>query len=136
MLKSNIENIKTRFKNNELVCEKIIHIFSLISNKIRFRILCLLLEGDFCVSDIVDIIQIGKLSNVSQQLKLLTMSGIIEKHRDKKQIIYHIKSEEVKQMIEFLHANYLNTEKSCEENCDFGSGDSRNNDGKPPLKEN
>jgi len=136
MLKSDVENIKKRFQNNELVCEKIIHIFSLISNKIRFRILCLLLEGDFCVSEIVDIIQIGKLSNISQQLKLLTMAGIIGKRRDKKQIFYHIKSEEIKQIIEFLHEKYLNKEKECEENCNSGSWNSRYNDGKPPLKEN
>jgi len=88
------------------------------------------------VSEIVDIIQIGKLSNVSQQLKLLSMAGIIGKRRDKKQIIYYLKNDEVKQMIEFLHANYLNTEKNCEENCDIGSGDSRNDDGESSRKEN
>ena len=136
MLKSDMENIKNRFKNNDLVCEKIIHLFSLISNKIRFRILCLLLEGDFCVSEIVDIIQIGKMSNVSQQLKLLTMAGIIEKHRNKKQIFYHLKNEEIKQIINHLHTNYLNREKNCEEDCDSGSGNSRNNDGEPSLEEN
>ena len=136
MNSNDIKKIKNLFLNNEIVCEKIIGLFSLLSNKIRFRILCLLMEGDFCVSEIVDIICIGKISNISQQLKLLTMANIVEKRRDKKQIYYHLKHEEIKHIIEFLHENYLNVEKDYEENCNLGSWDSRNNDGKSSGSEN
>ena len=136
MTVSNIDAIKERFKNNDLVCEKIIDLFSLLSNKIRFRILCLLMEGEFCVTDIVDIIQVGKISNVSQQLKLLTMAGIIEKRRDKKQLIYSIKNDDIKGIIDYLHDNYLTMESYCEENCNSGSGDGRNDDGQPSIPKN
>jgi len=108
-LKAN--EIKKRFSENEKVCEQVINIFTLISNKTRFRILCLLKEGDFCVNDVVDIIQMGKISNISQQLRLLAMSGILEKRRDKKQIFYHFKDEKIKKMIQFLEENYLNQGK-------------------------
>jgi DNA-binding transcriptional ArsR family regulator len=131
-----VKKIKARFENNELVCEKIIDLFALLSNKIRFRIVCLLMEGDFCVSEIVDIIQIGKISNISQQLKLLTMSGIVEKRRDKKNIYYHLVHEELQHIMNFLHENYLNTETNCEENCDPRSGNGRNHDGQPSRQKN
>ena len=133
---ADVKKIKARFENNELVCEKIIGLFSLLSNKIRFRIVCLLMEGDFCVSEIVDIIQIGKISNISQQLKLLTMSGIVEKRRDKKNIYYQLVHEELQHIMTFLHDNYLNTETNCEKNCDPRGGNGRYHDGQPPRQKN
>jgi len=105
--KNEIQAIKDKFTGRDLMCEKMIDLFSLLSNKIRFRILCLLLEGDFCVTDIVDIIQIGKISNVSQQLKLLTMAGLIENRRQKKQIFYSIKNEKIRDLIAYLQENFL-----------------------------
>jgi len=112
MLNKLNEEIKNRFQGNEIVCENVMDIFSLISNKTRFRILCALKEGDFCVNEIVDLIQLGKISNVSQQLRLLSMAKIIENQRDQKKIIYHLKDEKVRKMIAFLEENYLNTRKT------------------------
>ena len=109
MKEKKIEHIKERFQDSEKVCEKVMDILSLISNKTRFRILCALKEGDFCVNDIVDMIQLGKISNISQQLRLLTMAGIIERYRDRKQVIYHLKDEKIRKMIGFLEKHYLST---------------------------
>lgn len=63
MLNKKNEEIKNRFKENELVCEKVLNIFSLISNKTRFRILCLLKEADLCVNDIVYLIHVMVLTS-------------------------------------------------------------------------
>lgn len=101
------EKIKEMFKQNELVCERITGIISLISSKIRFRILCTLYEGDFCVSDIHEIINLGKISNLSQQLKILTLAGILTKKRNEKKIIYHLEDEQFRTIIQFLHNNFL-----------------------------
>ena len=109
MKDNKIESIKTRFRESEKVCEKVMDIFSLISNKTRFRILCALKVGDFCVNDIVDMIQLGKISNISQQLRLLSMAGIVERYRNKKQVFYHLKDEKVKKMIVFLEKHYLSS---------------------------
>lgn len=108
MLNNKITEIKKQFDENEKVCEHVINLFSLVSNKIRFRILCLLKEGDFCVNEIHQVIQLGKISNLSQQLRLLTMAGVLEKHRESRQIYYHLRDEKVKKMIAFLEENYLN----------------------------
>lgn len=107
-MNASLEQIKRRFKKNEAVCQKVVGIFALISNKTRFRILCLLTEGDFCVGDIVDTIQISNFSNISQQLRLLNMAGIVERRREGKRIIYHLQDERVREIINYLHDNYLN----------------------------
>ena len=102
-----IEDIKQRFANNEEVCRRVITVFSLMSNKTRFRILCMLVEGDFCVNDIVDTIQCGKISNISQQLRILTMAGIIEKTRSKQNIIYHLCDRKIAMLIKYLEKQFV-----------------------------
>jgi len=106
-----LEQIKKQFRARETECQKVLNIFAMISNKTRFRILCLLKEGDFCVTDIVETIQTSNFSNISQQLRLLSMAGILGSRRDKKQIIYHLKDERVRKTLEFLQENYLNIGK-------------------------
>lgn len=105
----NLEEVKKRFKNNEVACQKVVDIFALISNKTRFRILCLLSEGDFCVGDIVDTIQISNFSNISQQLRLLSMAEIVTSRRDGKRIIYHLQDQRVRDVIDYLHEKFLNS---------------------------
>ena len=107
MNRDDMINLKEQFKRNEVVCEKVINTFSMVSNKTRFRILCLLSKDDFCVSDIVDTIQHGSFSNVSQQLKLLTLNGIITKKRERKKVIYHLENPQVRQLIQVIESIYL-----------------------------
>jgi len=99
--------LQKRFTDNELVCEKVIGTFQIISNKIRFRILCLLTEGDFCVNTIMEIIQCGKVSNISQQLKLMTLAGILEKRREKRQVFYRLKDEKIRAIIKYLQNQFM-----------------------------
>ena len=106
-----VDEIKKRFTDSDLLCEKVIGFFQIISNKIRFRILCVLTEGDFCVNDILDIIQCGKISNISQQLKLMTLAGILEKKRDKKQVFYHLKDEKIRAIIRHLQSQFMQETK-------------------------
>ena len=103
-----LAQIKQRFQTNETNCQKVVDIFALISNKTRFRILCLLREGDYCVGDIVDTIQIGNISNISQQLRLMNMAKIVDRQRNGKRIIYHLRDDNIREIIDFLHENYLN----------------------------
>ena len=111
MLNNKINEIKKQFQENDYVCEKVVGIFSLIANKTRFRILCLLKRGDFCVNDIEEIVQLGSLSNISQQLRLLTMAGMLEKKKVQKKHYYHLRDENIKRMIEYLEKNYLKEER-------------------------
>jgi DNA-binding transcriptional ArsR family regulator len=90
-----------RFQDHE-TCKTLVGMLSLLSNPIRFRALCLLSSGEFCVNDIVRLVG-GKGSNISQQLRMLTLAGYIAKRRDGKQIFYELVDEKIRSLVEFLH---------------------------------
>jgi DNA-binding transcriptional ArsR family regulator len=101
---------KEAFRNNEAVCAKVIQLFQLFSNKGRFRIACLLSRGEFCVNDITEVVSEGKTSSISQHLKILTLSGVIERRRENQRILYRLKDQRVAGMIQFLQGQFLNGE--------------------------
>jgi DNA-binding transcriptional ArsR family regulator len=98
------------FQSNEAVCARVLTLFHLLSNKARFRIVCLLARGEFCVHEIAEVVGAGRLSNISQQLKMLTMAGVIVRRRDHTRILYTLKDERIRTMIEFLRLQFLETE--------------------------
>jgi DNA-binding transcriptional ArsR family regulator len=102
-----LEQIKDQFDNNRVVCERVVGLFHLLSNKPRFRIACMLMHGEACVQDIAFVISGGKMSNISQQLKMLRLSGVIKKRREGKQILYTIADEKVAHLIKFLRVEFL-----------------------------
>jgi len=102
--------LKEAFRNNEAVCARVIQLFQLFSNKGRFRIACLLARGEFCVNEITEVVSEGKLSSVSQHLKMLTLSGVIERRRENQRILYRLKDKRVGIMIQFLQKQFLNGE--------------------------
>jgi DNA-binding transcriptional ArsR family regulator len=99
--------IKEEFRRNSALCESVVTLLHLISNKARFRIVCLLSRGEFCVNDIMQVVNEGKLSHISQQLTILRLAGIVQKRRSNKLILYAIKDERVRRLIEFLCRQYL-----------------------------
>jgi len=101
-----LEQMKERFAANDAVCERVTGALSLMSNKTRFRILCVLAEGDFCVNDIVDTIQTGKLSNASHQLRILTLAGVLEKTRERQRVIYHLRDRRLARLIKVLEKEF------------------------------
>lgn len=90
-----------RFQDAE-ACHTMMSMLSLVANQSRFRILCLLTAGRFCVNDIVALVG-GKSSNISQQLKILMLAGYVSNERVGKQIYYKLEDERVRRLIEFLH---------------------------------
>jgi DNA-binding transcriptional ArsR family regulator len=99
--------VKEEFRKNSALCERVVTLIHLISNKTRFRIVCLLSRGEFCVNDIMEVVNEGKLSHISQQLTMLRLAGIVQKRRSNKLILYAIKDERVRRLIEFLCQQYL-----------------------------
>src|SRR6266699_6369866 len=99
--------LKKAFQKNEAVCHRVIGLFNLLSNLGRFRIVCLLARGEFCVQEITEVVNEGKLSNISQQLRILTLAGIIERRREDHRILYRLKDERMGKVIEFLQGQFL-----------------------------
>ncbi len=108
-MKSRCKAAKEEFRKNSAVCERVVTLLHLISNKARFRIVCLLSRGEFCVHDIMDVVNEGKLSHISQQLTILRLAGIVQKRRSNRLTLYAIKDERVRRLIEFLCLQYLKT---------------------------
>ncbi len=102
--------LKQAIEKNEAVCARVIQLFQLFSHKGRFRIACLLARGEFCVNEITEVVSEGKTSNVSQQLKMLALSGVIERRREDQRILYRLKDKRVGSMIEYLQKHFLNGE--------------------------
>jgi DNA-binding transcriptional ArsR family regulator len=102
--------LKEAFRKNEVVCARVINLFHLFSNKGRFRIACLLARGEFCVNEITEVVSEGKMSSVSQHLKMLTLCGVIERRRENQRILYSLKDKRVGKMIHFLQEQFLNGE--------------------------
>jgi len=98
------KDITEIFKNGKR-CEKVLGMFSLFSNEKRFKILCVLSEGDFCVNEIVRLVG-GKSSNISQQLKLLSLAGYLEKKREERSIYYHLRDQRIKKVLHFLKREF------------------------------
>lgn len=113
MTRNELEQIKEQFSSSLTVCEQMVGLFHVLSNKPRFRIACMLTHGEACVQDIAFVIGEGTMSNISQQLKILRLNGIIQKRRDKKQILYSLSDKRVARLIEFLREEYENSQ-SCE----------------------
>ena len=86
-------------------CDQLLAMFSLFANENRFKILCTLSEGDYCVNDLVKATG-GKPSNISQQLKILNLAGYIERNRQGKLIYYHLKEGKIKNLLEYLYDNF------------------------------
>jgi ArsR family transcriptional regulator len=104
---SNIgQELKQEFSNNDEVCRHVIGLFQLMSNKQRFRIVCILSRGNFCVNEIAHILGTDKLSNISQQLKVLRLAGVVKCERDEKKMIYSLVDDRFREVIGFLKQNY------------------------------
>ena len=106
-MNSRCRTVKEEFRKNSALCESVVTLLHLISNKTRFRIVCLLSRGEFCVNDIMEVVNEGKLSHVSQQLRMLRLAGIVQKRRSNKLVLYAIKYERVRRLTEFICQQYL-----------------------------
>jgi DNA-binding transcriptional ArsR family regulator len=111
MINPKLIAVQKKFKSQEAVCHKVLTTLSLFANKSRFRILCALCEGDFCVNELVGVVGQGKVSNISQHLKMLSLAGLIEYTRQNKNIIYRLKDKRVRAIVRFLEHHYVNQEK-------------------------
>jgi len=107
MTKEQLQAIKDEFEQNQSVCQNVVGLCHLLSNKSRFRIVCILMHGEACVQDIADVVGESQVSNISQQLRMLRLAGIVEKRRIKKQMLYTIADPRVGGLIKFLRTNYL-----------------------------
>ena len=74
-------------------------LFKVFGDSTRIRILFVLHEGEVCVQDIADALQMTQ-SAVSHQLKILKQSKLVGSRRDGKQIFYSLADDHVLSIID------------------------------------
>ena len=108
------QKLKGTLEKNDEICSRVLCLLQLLSCKSRFHIICLLLRGEFSVNEIVQVVSEGQCSNVSQQLKALTLAGMTEGRRVKRQVFYRLKDERVRALMYFLQKEFLPEESRQE----------------------
>lgn len=76
-----------------------------LANRYRLLILCSLLEGEKCVSDLLEELPISQ-PLISQHLKILRDEGIVESRKDAQKVIYSILDQSAAQILEALSNKY------------------------------
>ena len=99
--------LREAFRKNEAVCARVLNLFHVLSNKGRFRIACLLARGEFCVNEIAEVVSDGRTANISPHLKILALSGVVERRREHQRIFYRIKDRGVGRLIQYLQDQFM-----------------------------
>lgn len=97
--------VSTFFASNQESCDRVLQMVSLLGNGVRFKLLCALKEGDFCVGELAELVG-GKPANVSQQLKMLSLAGYVSSRREDQNVIYTLESEQVRRAVQFFQDEF------------------------------
>ncbi|QQL45642.1 ArsR/SmtB family transcription factor [Sulfuriroseicoccus oceanibius] len=107
MTQDQLEDIKQQFGNNQAVCEQVVGLFHILSSKVRFRTVCMLMYGEASVQEIAEVVTEGKMTNISQQLRVLRLAGVVQQRRLKKQVLYSLADPKIAHTIEYLRGEYM-----------------------------
>jgi DNA-binding transcriptional ArsR family regulator len=88
-----IEGCRNKLNSTQPTFNRLINLYSLISNEARLKIACLLRqEKELCPCDISDILEMT-VPAISQHLKKLKSGGLIDSRREKQTIYYRLSEE-------------------------------------------
>lgn len=73
-----------------------------IGNPVRLMILCTLVEGEHCVGELNDRVDLSQ-STLSQHLAVLRREELVQTRRQAQTIFYSIRSDEVRLIMQCLH---------------------------------
>jgi len=79
--------------------EMYVRIYKALAHPIRIKIVRMLRDGPQCVCILNENVEFSQ-SNLSQHLKILKDAGILKTEKDGIRILYSIKDEEVKKLLE------------------------------------
>ena len=96
---------------------KATQILKTMGNEDRLLLLCQMVDGEKCVSDFEDLLDIRQ-PTLSQQLGVLRHAGLVNTRRDGKRIYYSLASDEVQQLLNLLYTLYCPIEFQTSENHD------------------
>ena len=80
-------------------------LMKMLSQPVRLRILCILLEGEQSVLSLANLVNLSQPA-MSHHLKKLRFAGLVQTRRDAQTIYYSLKGREVVSVLEVLHGLY------------------------------
>jgi len=73
--------------------------FKIFGDSTRIKIICVLFEGEMCVSGIVDVLEMSQ-SSISHQLRILKAQRIVKARKEGKQVFYVLDDNHIKLIYE------------------------------------
>lgn len=106
--KSRIPDTQTLYSLAEL--------FKVFGDATRIRILAELLDGEKCVYNLSESLEMGQ-SAISHQLRILRSAGLVRPRRDGKTVYYSLDDEHIEQIynVGLKHINHKNAPQNEEE---------------------
>ncbi len=81
-----------------------VRLFKIFSDETRLRIIDLLMDGEYCVQDICEKLDMQQ-STVSHQLRLLRDENVVRRRRSGKKVIYALKDLHVKTIYQMARSH-------------------------------
>ena len=78
--------------------DELAELFKVFGDSTRLRVLSVLIDGELCVQDIADSLDMTQ-SAISHQLKILKNSHLVKSRREGKQIMYALDDDHVRTII-------------------------------------
>lgn len=78
------------------------NLMEMLSQPVRLRLLCILLEGEKTVLDLADLVNLSQ-PGMSHHLKKLRDADLVQTRRDAQTIYYSLKGKEVAAVLQTLH---------------------------------
>ena len=79
-------------------CERVVHVLKAIAHPLRLRIIAILCQAEQNVSELADALDANQ-AIVSQQLRILRMSGLVETNRQEGFAVYRLAEPNLKKLI-------------------------------------
>ena len=103
-----------KIKEMNIAADQVCEIMTLLSNRSRLMILCLLSEGEKSVGELAEAID-ARDTAVSQQLAVLRRERIVKARREGQTMFYRIVRADIGDLLDFLYATYCGEAAEPEE---------------------
>ena len=91
--------------SDEQRVSRVVEVLKAVAHPIRLRVVAVLRQGECNVSGLATMLDLNQ-AIVSQQLRILTLAGILEKRRDKQCMIYHLCDPRMGALIKYLEEQF------------------------------
>ena len=98
-------NTKINLKKMRASADEACRLMKVLANRDRMLLLCEIAQGEKCVSELEELLDIHQ-PTLSQQLTVLRNEELVETRRDGKQIFYSLSSDVALAVMDVLYRNF------------------------------